>query len=72
MDAKLYCLAVALNTLMSENFPMNKSPSTSSLLCFGEPKFQETSRKVLCGCTSPTVSWKPLLSETFEEFLLNN
>ncbi|XP_013210440.1 basic proline-rich protein-like [Microtus ochrogaster] len=69
MDAKPYCLAIALNTtLMSENFPVNKSPSTNSLLCFGEPKFQETRRKALsqawgrAGGKAPPPRLSPALS----------
>lgn len=70
MDAKLYSLTVASNMTLSVQELSNewrhlKQPCTGDLNFMD---YQETPVKLQI----PPLSWKPLLSETFEEFLHNN
>lgn len=70
MDAKLHCLPVASNmTLVFKNFPMNKG--TENSLALGT-LISRTLEKPRWSRKLPPLSWKPLLSEAFEEFLPDN
>lgn len=69
MDAKFYCLTAASNTtLVFKDFPMNKGNENGLALPWGPALCESETPERLHTPPPP----KPLLSETFQEFLHHN